>query len=83
MKRSLAALEEERLEYARSAEEVERRRDPHCLATGRKVFDQLRTLTAVRVCDGPTRLAQRDPPSSSSSDWSRHDPTKPANIDRG
>jgi phosphoglycolate phosphatase-like HAD superfamily hydrolase len=30
-------------------------------ATGRKIFDQLRTLTAVRVRDGPTRLAQPRP----------------------
>jgi transposase len=30
-------------------------------ATGRKIFDQLRTLTAVRVRDGPLRLAQPRP----------------------
>ena len=30
-------------------------------ATGRKIFDQLRTLTAVRVRDGPPRLAQPRP----------------------
>jgi transposase len=30
-------------------------------ATGRKIFDQLRTLTAVRVRDGPTQLAQPRP----------------------
>jgi transposase len=30
-------------------------------ASGRKIFDQLRTLTAVRVRDGPLRLAQPRP----------------------
>jgi len=30
-------------------------------ATGRKIFDQLRTLTAVRVRDGPLRLSQPRP----------------------
>ncbi len=30
-------------------------------ATGRKIFDQLRTLTAVRVRDGPLRIAQPRP----------------------
>jgi transposase len=30
-------------------------------ATGRKIFDQLRSLTAVRARDGPTRLAQPRP----------------------
>lgn len=30
-------------------------------ATGRKIFDQLRTLTAVRIRDGPLRLAQPRP----------------------
>lgn len=30
-------------------------------ATGRKIFDQLRTLTAVRVRDGPLRLTQPRP----------------------
>jgi transposase len=30
-------------------------------ATGRKIFDQLRTLTAIRVRDGPLRLAQPRP----------------------
>lgn len=30
-------------------------------ATGRKILDQLRTLTAVRVRDGPLRLAQPHP----------------------
>jgi len=30
-------------------------------ATGRKIFEQLRTLTAVRVRDGPLRLAQPRP----------------------
>lgn len=30
-------------------------------ATGRKIFDQLRTLTAVRARDGPLRLAQPRP----------------------
>src|SRR5205823_5410511 len=30
-------------------------------ATGRKIFEQLRTLTAVRVRDGPLRLTQPRP----------------------
>jgi transposase len=30
-------------------------------ATGRKIFDQLRSLTAIRARDGPTRLAQPRP----------------------
>jgi hypothetical protein len=30
-------------------------------ATGHKILDQLRTLTAVRIRDGPTRLAQPRP----------------------